>query len=151
MFCVKCGKVIDDDSAFCPHCGAKIDAPLTPPPPAPPPYAGAPWQPPGAPAGPPAGGQTAVVMFLAKKMATQFLLTGVILTIAGVEYRLPFGSQQILYAPLGLQTVVCSMDYMGRTGTATAQFQFVPGRQHQITYSPPVFVFSPGTLRMVIA
>ncbi|HOU09304.1 MAG TPA: zinc ribbon domain-containing protein [Clostridiales bacterium] len=151
MFCVKCGKAIDDDAAFCPYCGAKIDAPLNPPAPAPPPYAGAPWQPPGTPPGPQTGSQTAVVMFLAKKMATQFLLTGVILTIAGVEYRLPFGAQQILYVPPGLQTVVCSMDYMGRTGTATAQFEFVPGRQHQITYTPPVFVFSPGTLRMVIA
>ena len=28
MFCAKCGKKIDDDSAFCPYCGQKVDAPV---------------------------------------------------------------------------------------------------------------------------
>lgn len=27
MFCFKCGKSIADDSAFCPHCGAQLNAP----------------------------------------------------------------------------------------------------------------------------
>lgn len=28
MFCAKCGKKIDDDSAFCPYCGQKVNAPV---------------------------------------------------------------------------------------------------------------------------
>jgi hypothetical protein len=88
------------------------------------------------------------ITFSAKKVFGQFLVSNVTLEIGNQQYKVGFGKTMTIPIPSGWQAVTCYMNYLGKSGMAKAQYNFIPGRQYTITYSSPMFVTSAGTLRI---
>ncbi len=93
--------------------------------------------------------ETSSIIFLAKKMPGQFLVSSATIAINGVSYQAKFNQPIVLQAPAGNVQIDCYLNYMGKSGAAQAVVFLQPNQSYQVEYKSPMVVSSSGTLNVV--
>lgn len=96
-------------------------------------------------------GETATIVFTAKKVMGQFLVSSVTLEVNGVPYQAGFNEPINILAPAGNVQLESYLNYMGKSGAAQLLVALTPNQTYQLEYKSPVVVTSPGTLNITQA
>ena len=88
----------------------------------------------------------ATLIFSAKKVMGQFLVSSITIEVNGVAYQAGFGQPINILAPAGHVHIVCYLNYLGKSGVAQTQVVLTPNQSYQLQYKSPMVVTDSGTL-----
>lgn len=91
---------------------------------------------------------TATLVFLAKKVMGQLLVSTVTIEVNGVPYQTGFNQPINILAPAGNVQIVCYLNYMGKSGTAQMYVTLAPNQSYQLEYKSPMVITASGTLNI---
>lgn len=92
--------------------------------------------------------ETATLVFTAKKVMGQFLVSSVTVEVNGVPYQAGFNEPINIMAPAGNVQVESYLNYLGKSGVAQLFVALAPNQTYQLEYKSPVVVAAPGTLNI---
>lgn len=94
-------------------------------------------------------GETSTIVFSAKKVMGQFLVSSVTIEVNGVPYQADFKQPITILAPAGNVQIECYLNYMGKSGIAQQFVTLAPSQTYKLEYKSPAVVTGSGTLNFV--
>ena len=89
---------------------------------------------------------TATIVFSAKKVMGQFLVSSATIEINGIPYQADFKKPINILAPAGNVQIVCYLNYLDKSGLAQMHATLAPNQSYQVNYKSPAVVTGSGTL-----
>ena len=171
MFCIHCGYELTEDAVFCMECGKKVVLPINPQ------NSQSEHQKEMAPEQQPTRAEQipmqetttsaqkdiapvitaptnttveteAIIRFIPTKVFGQTMVHKASLEIQGMTYTTKFKKPIEFPVKSGVQTILCYMNYLGKSGKAETTFHFESGKKYEIEYHTPMVVMASGKLNI---